>query len=61
MSGASLGVQWLSPPSNRGDTGLILTPRRSHMPWGNWAWAPQLEISPLTATKAWYNQINKYF
>ena len=47
--------------SNVGDMGSIPGPRWSHMPWGNWAQTPQLETSPLTATKTLYSQINKYF
>ena len=28
-------------PASRGDTGLIPDPGGSHMPWGNWAPAPE--------------------
>ena len=31
-----------SPPANSGDVGSTPGPGRSHMPWGNWACAPQL-------------------
>ena len=31
-----------NPPANAGDTGSSPGPGRSHMPWGNWAQAPQL-------------------
>ena len=31
-----------NPPANGGDTGSISDPGRSHMPWSNYACAPQL-------------------
>ena len=31
-----------NPPANAGDTGSIPGPGISHMPWRNWACAPQL-------------------
>ena len=31
-----------NPPANAGDTGLIPSPGRSHMPWGNKTWVPEL-------------------
>ena len=31
-----------NPPANAEDTGSSPGPGRSHMPWGNWARAPQL-------------------
>ena len=44
--GASLVVQLVKNlPCNARDTGSIPGPRRSHMPWGNWAHVPQL-MSP---------------
>ena len=36
-------------PANAEDTGSIPGPGRSHMPWSNWARAPQL-LSPRAAT-----------
>ena len=38
-----------NPPANAGDAGLILDPRRSHMPWSNQACAPQ-RLSPRAAS-----------
>ena len=44
--GASLVVQLVKNlPCNARHTGSIPGPRRSHMPWGNWARVPQL-MSP---------------
>ena len=31
-----------NPPANAGDMGLSPGPGRSHVPWSNWARAPQL-------------------
>ena len=31
-----------NPPASERDTGSILCAGRSHMPWSNWSWAPQL-------------------
>ena len=36
------GTAVKNPPSSAGDTGLSPSPGRSHMPWSNWARAPQL-------------------
>ena len=38
-----------NPHCNAGDTGSIPDPERFHMPWGNYAAAPQL-LSPHVAT-----------
>ena len=40
------GIPWWfsvkNLPASRRDTGLVPALGRSHMPWGNYAWAPQL-------------------
>ena len=41
-----------NPPANAGDTGLSPGLGRSHMPWSNWAPAPQLLSLPATTTEA---------
>ena len=47
--GTSLMVQWLRiylPKQRTGDMGTIPGPGRSHMPWSNYARAPQL-LNPM--------------
>ena len=44
-----------NPPANAGDTGSIPGLGRSHMPWSNWARAPQLlkpaHLEPVLCNK----------
>ena len=42
-----------NPPANAGDTGLVPSPRRCHMPWGNQAHARQLWY---LGSRAWAQQ-----
>ena len=49
--GSPGGAVVKNPPANAGDTGLSPGLGRSHMPWSNWARAPQLLSLRATTTE----------